>query len=160
MALCAKGGAQNEGHWPCAYSPDVNHVAIMPATAMSPIHGCTAHALGVVSAKVRYHVYPQVLLPCIAELSRLPLRELLLGIYTYPGSAAVVTPFQQLPPTLRQLELLLSCKEDETWHSEAEVLSLASPQARLQTTALRQVIAKHTDRCSIQSSTTSVAAYS
>ena len=84
-------------------------------------------------------MYLQVLLSCIAELSKLPLRELSLAIQPSPGSAAFLAPFQQLPPTLRQL--LLICGAHEPWHAvpEADLLYSASPPAQLQTTALRQV---------------------
>ena len=79
------------------------------------------------------------MLPCIAELAKLPLRELsLVDIQLFSDSAAFLAPFQQLPHTLRQL--LLTCGPPETWQviPDAELLPRASLPARLQTTALRR----------------------
>ena len=48
----------------------------------------------------------QAWLPSIAQLSKLPLREVFLDVQWLLGSqAAFLAPFQQLGPTLRQLTL-------------------------------------------------------
>jgi hypothetical protein len=87
-------------------------------------------------------VYPQALLPpCIAELSKLPLRELSLKTQQFraDSAAAFWAPFQQLPQTLRQLSLHCTPSYRRKAVLHAEPLPPAPPPARLQTTALRQV---------------------
>lgn len=83
------------------------------------------------------HVYLQALLPCIAELSRLPLCELsLLYIQPFPDSAAFLALFQQLPQKLRQL--LLTCGSSDMYDAvPAELLPRVPPPASLSNTALR-----------------------
>ena len=85
-------------------------------------------------------MYLQALLPCIAELSKLPLRELSIEVQRFPaGSAAFQSLFWQLPQTLRQLFVMRTPPDRSDTILGAEPLFSASPPARLQTTALRQV---------------------
>jgi hypothetical protein len=81
----------------------------------------------------------QALLPFIAELSKLNLRELSLQVQFPAEAAAFQTSFQQLPQTLRQLFVM--CTRSDTCEASlnAEMLPPASLPAKLQTTALRQV---------------------
>jgi hypothetical protein len=83
--------------------------------------------------------YPQALLPCIAELSGLPLRELVLDVQSFAHPAAFLALFQRLPRTLRQLAL--RSIESRSFGSAAEKAPLppGSLPVRVQTTALRQV---------------------
>lgn len=85
-------------------------------------------------------MYLQALLPCIAQLSKLPLRELSLDVQRFPAdSAAFQALFWQLPQTLRQLFVMRTPPGRCDTILGAEPLFSASPLARLQTTALRQV---------------------
>jgi hypothetical protein len=82
----------------------------------------------------------QALLPCIAQLSGLPLRELVLDIQSFSHPATFLALFQQLPRTLRQLALRST--ESRGFGAAAEKTPLPPAgllPARVQTTALRQV---------------------
>ena len=82
--------------------------------------------------------YLQALLPCIAQLSGLPLRELLLDFQSFSHSAAFLALCQRLPRTLRQLALRSTESRRFGAVAERAPLPPGSLPARVQTTALRQ----------------------
>jgi hypothetical protein len=81
----------------------------------------------------------QALLPCIAQLSGLPLRELELDVQQIPSPAAFLAPFQRLPRTLRQLQLKSIESHECGANPERTPLPPGLLPTRVQTTALRQV---------------------
>ena len=81
----------------------------------------------------------QALLPCIAQLSGLQLRELVLDIQSFPQPAAFLALFQWLPRTLRQLAVRSTEYRVFGVVAERAPLPPGLLPARVQTTALRQV---------------------
>jgi hypothetical protein len=86
-----------------------------------------------------YFARLQALLPCIAQLSGLPLRELEMDVQQFPNPAAYLAPFQRLPRTLRQLQLKSTVCYEYGVNPERTPLPPGLLPARVQTTALRQV---------------------
>jgi hypothetical protein len=83
--------------------------------------------------------YMQALLPRIAQLSGLQLRELVLDIQSFPQPAAFLALFQWLPRTLRQLALRSTEYRVFGVGAERAPLPPGLLPASVQTTALRQV---------------------